>query len=305
MYMKRKIIKLGQATFVVSLPSKWIQKYNLLKGDYLEVAERDKKLILSTESILTHKKVTVELPEVDFFLKRLIMNPYRFGYDEVLFEFKQLEAVHKIEEALQYCPGFEIVEQGEKHCVVRNVSPKMEGEFDNIFRRLFYLMGQFLTEAHEIMQEKKFDRMNHIADTENSVVDKLVSFCERVINKRGSNNFMKNSFLYITIWSLEQIGDDIKHVCKRISKLETVSKETEKSWKVVQEFFSHFTKHYFKPDLKIAVEFKDKYKEIHERLLDNMEKVPQKEVFIMHYLASLVTRVHDVAVSIHEFPEDH
>ena len=39
--MKRKIIKLGQATYVMSIPSKWIRENDLDKGDYIDVSEEE------------------------------------------------------------------------------------------------------------------------------------------------------------------------------------------------------------------------------------------------------------------------
>jgi len=45
-HMKRKIIKLGTATLVVSLPSKWTKKFNLKSGNDLELEEANSNLII-------------------------------------------------------------------------------------------------------------------------------------------------------------------------------------------------------------------------------------------------------------------
>ena len=43
--MKRKINAVGTGTLTVSLPNKWAQKYNLKKGDELNVAEEGGSLV--------------------------------------------------------------------------------------------------------------------------------------------------------------------------------------------------------------------------------------------------------------------
>jgi phosphate uptake regulator len=302
--MKRKIIKLGQATFVMSIPAKWMKKYKLAKGDYLEVNEEGKKLVLTTESVLQHKKVVVKLPKSELFLKRFILNPYRFGYDEVVCQMQNADVVHKIERAITFCPGFEIVQQTEKNCTVRNVSPKMEGEFDNIFRRLFFLLHQFLKESVDLIKQKEFSKLEEIAQTENSVVDKLVCFCERVINRRGSGNFMKNSYLYISVWGIEQVGDLIKNMCRTAASLKEMSKETEELWQDAEKFFDQFSRLYFKPDLMGAINFKEDFANLHNEIIAKMKKTSGEESIILYYMASLTNRINDIAVSVHEFSED-
>ena len=49
--MKRKINLVGQNTLTVSLPTKWAKRYNLKKGDEVEVSEEEKNIQLIQKRI--------------------------------------------------------------------------------------------------------------------------------------------------------------------------------------------------------------------------------------------------------------
>ena len=47
--MKRKIIKQGHNTLTVTLPSKWVKDLNLSAGDEIELIEKDKSILITSE----------------------------------------------------------------------------------------------------------------------------------------------------------------------------------------------------------------------------------------------------------------
>ena len=63
--MKRKVIQLAHSTAVISLPSKWVKKYGVKKGDEIEVGEEESRLIVTAEQTGSPKKQEIE---VDFLL---------------------------------------------------------------------------------------------------------------------------------------------------------------------------------------------------------------------------------------------
>ena len=66
--MKRKIVQHGSSSLTVSIPYKWIQKYNLNKGDEINIEENGNSLILSSDNrkVQNVKKIKVD----DYFFKR-------------------------------------------------------------------------------------------------------------------------------------------------------------------------------------------------------------------------------------------
>ena len=300
--MKRRIIKLGQATYVASLPSKWIRKHNLEKGDYLEVKEKDNSLIVSTEKLLDTKSIEIAVPKEDLFLKRYILAPYKFGYDEVKFTYKDKSLFSQIQLAADYLMGFEIVEQGDNYCVFRAISRTFQDEFDNLFRRVMTIISNNINEVIEILNTKDYKSLTKIPN-QDKLVDKITLFLERAINKKGLNNFEKNALSYITIWSLEQIGDDIKNISQVILKLNLCSLETSKKIADVRNLFNEFLKLYYKPSLEKNFELNSKFIRTEQSLVKLIQKVPKEEVIIIHYLLKMVDKLNHLAVSIQADPE--
>ena len=82
--MKRRIIKQGHNTLTVTLPSKWVQLFNLKPGDEIEINERENGLFLSTEKHDDELKTEVDITGFDIAtIWKYIMSVYREGYDEV------------------------------------------------------------------------------------------------------------------------------------------------------------------------------------------------------------------------------
>ncbi len=63
--MRRKVVKLGPATLVVSLPSKWTKKFSINAGDELEMEEHNKNLIISTEKGINIEKEAIDISNWD------------------------------------------------------------------------------------------------------------------------------------------------------------------------------------------------------------------------------------------------
>lgn len=297
MTMKRKIIKLGQATYVTSLPSKWVRKYMLSAGDYLEMDEKGNQLVISTEKNIEYKTVTIELPKKEFFIKRLIYAPYRFGYDEIRFTYEDPTLIKEIQEAAKILMGFDIVDQGEHYCVFRNLSVNFEEEFENLFKRVFHLILNIFSDCIDALQKKEHERFKTISETE-QVIDKITCFCERIINKRGTMDFTKNSFAYITIWTLEKVGDAIKHTCRLLEEEKNSSHTLLKLFEETRRFFELFFQTYYKPSLESIVKLKKEHDILEKEYMTTAQKTKGTETIILYHLLSCITEINNVALSI-------
>ena len=55
--MKRKIVKQGAATLMISLPSKWCKKFGLKKGDEVDIETANDSLLVSPKEIKVKSEV--------------------------------------------------------------------------------------------------------------------------------------------------------------------------------------------------------------------------------------------------------
>ena len=74
--MKRKIIKLGPATLVISLPSKWIKQTHVKPGDEIELEEIDNNLVIKAEESKKINKIFLDFTEKDLLMKRIFASKY-------------------------------------------------------------------------------------------------------------------------------------------------------------------------------------------------------------------------------------
>ena len=111
---KRKLVKQGAATHMISLPSKWVKDNNLKKGDEVEVENLDKNLVISIEAPKKKTEISIKLSGLtETSIRTLITNTYRTGYDKITVELEnseQFKILKKIIETLLI--GFEIINIG-------------------------------------------------------------------------------------------------------------------------------------------------------------------------------------------------
>src|SRR3989344_3894477 len=113
--MKRKINLVGTGTLTISLPSSWVKKNNLQKGEELEITEKNNELILSSEKKNEEKKeITIDIPSSTNFSRRFIQVPYIQGYDVIKFTSNDPKVFQKIEENMYTVIGFQIEDLANK-----------------------------------------------------------------------------------------------------------------------------------------------------------------------------------------------
>ncbi|MFH1770734.1 MAG: phosphate uptake regulator PhoU [archaeon] len=284
--MKRRAIQLAGKTIVLSLPSKWVKQNNIQKGDELDVELEEKSLTVSTEKAKESKKVIIDAEED--FNPLYIAYLYQAGVDEIRVNYKDQEIYSKLQEKLPDLMGYEIIDQGENHVEIKNVSVELEEQFENMFRRVYYLIEEMGKNSLEAIKNKDKTRLKGVISLENSV-DKFTDFCKRVLNKKGHKDHNKTQFYYVIIRDLEKIADHYEKMSTYMMENSFVpGKETMELYREANEFFSRFHKLFYKFDKENASKFQKKKKELGKRAEKLMGTVERKELYLIYNLASLV-----------------
>jgi len=181
--MKRKVVRQGAATMMVSLPSKWVKKVHLKKGDEIDIEESNGALTISREAVAVKKHATVNISSYTESAVRIaIWNAYRTGYDSVLVRFKDEKQYKIIKDVIKnYIVGFDIVKREKDNCMLENISEPSEEQFDVIFRKILYNISLLLEITEDRLRNKP------VVDDYKEVVMKIHqydNFCRRVITKR-------------------------------------------------------------------------------------------------------------------------
>lgn len=83
-HMRRKVIRQGHDTLTITLPREWVKKLNIKSGDEIDVMEKDRNLIITTENNPGASSITVDISDLTpAVIWRYILSAYRAGYNEI------------------------------------------------------------------------------------------------------------------------------------------------------------------------------------------------------------------------------
>jgi phosphate uptake regulator len=237
--MKRRVIRQGHNTLTITLPSKWAKDLNINAGDEIELIERDKSILITSEKHNGETKRTeFDVSNMDIpTIWKHFMSVYREGYDEVKVKFNsklELESPYKfmtehrfdsrykkpsekksITSALQGFVdrfiGFEIIEHSKDFVLIKDMGAPTAKEFDSSLRRVFLLFQQMAEETLDAIEKGDSSSLIGIHDIDINL-DKFHDYCVRVLNKIGCQNGKKTSLLFSTLYLLEMAGDEFKNI---------------------------------------------------------------------------------------------
>ena len=212
------MIQLAGRTHVVSLPSRWVKKYGVKKGDELELTEYQERLTISTCSALAAKRAQIDISDLNSSLIwRYLNSAYTQGIDEIELHFtnqttinprtgktsKTLAEISKITDGMI---GIEMIRHGKNSCTLKEISKAKQDEFENVLRRVFLILS---LEAKDLLNSiKTKDRT--IADSmkySEANINKLCNYCLRFLNRKIYKNHVQTIAHNRVITLLEEIGD--------------------------------------------------------------------------------------------------
>ena len=178
--MKRRLVKQGAATMMVSLPSKWIKANKLGKGDEIEIEEKQNSMVVTLESKKSKRQTEINLASLtESSVRTILTNAYRLGYDKINLNFQNKNALEIIQNTIKNnLIGFEIIKRTEKSCEIENITEPSKEQFDNIFSKIFLNIDELFEISENMLQGKKQE-----FETTEQKIQQFDNFCRRVIAK--------------------------------------------------------------------------------------------------------------------------
>lgn len=290
----------GSGTLVVSLPSKWAKKYGLKKGDTIKFDEENGRLILSTEKAISTMKKEMTLKTTNETAIRWIMAlAHKTGYDELEIFFDNPAIIPMIQKTVvNELPGYMIIEQSDKRCLVKAVSQALESEYENTQRRAF-LVGLSLAESSlQMIKEKNYKNLTSLLSLE-LTNNQLSQFCERILNKHGYKEPNKTTYAYVVIWNLEKVVDEYRDICKKLAEAPNVklSNETIAMFEKTNNFFKKYYEIFYKKDINELANAIAERKKIKHEIYELMEQKKGIEHYVLLKLSFIHERVSDFSGS--------
>ncbi len=179
--MKRSVILMGGKTYVISLPSEWVKKQGIAKGQQLEVEQDLGKITITADAKSPKKVITME------YTKGKLAKSYQLGYDEI----KITGSINNadIESDLEMAPGFEIVQSSKAFCLIKSISEVSKDDFFMLLRKAILLLSC----------------SNPKDEAKQKAIFRLVNICKRCISKNGCGSFSESLSTYNLLCDIEKI----------------------------------------------------------------------------------------------------
>lgn len=276
----------------MSLPMKWVKQLNLSSGDELEIEQRGFQLIIGPGKKQVRKKTEIDLRGYSKGLVFVIMNNlYIRGDEEIKFYFDRPETYTAIADGVKHLLGFEIVEQTENSCVLKELAAGESEDFEAILRRIFLILLGMAEDGIEALKTGKKDVISMIQNRDQSI-NTLVSYCLRMLNRRGGSDIQKAMHLYTLLNFLEQLGDEYSRLYRDVSKVkQTTISLMQKTAALLRNFYELF----YKFDKAKASSIKDARDKIREELNKNLPNIQSRnDLIALHHLRSISDLIIDI-----------
>ena len=294
--MKRKVIQIADKTLVVSLPTDWVKQWGVKKGEEIEMLEKGPRLIVSTAEPRDLKKGVIDVSNAtERTLRWLLSSLHKKGYDEIEIRSENPEHAAVIDQLLKdLFLGFAVVHRSGATCIVRALSRELDDQLDVIVRRAFLVTLALADQSLEAVKQKKFIELYSLLELEKTT-NQLTNFCERILNKRGLDDPVRTTFLYVIMWNLEKIADEYKYISEYLTDNKKISKETMELFDKVNKLLRKYYELFYKFEIVALSELSEEVKKVRA----DIEKVIAKseDAVVLSHLHHIVLKTADFSAS--------
>lgn len=243
---------------IVSLPSKWIKQFGILKGDELELVERGNRLEVSVDKPAEFKNIEMDVSRLSGGLISLCLaSAYKKGYDAIMLTYSN-EYINEGGEAVKMPSfirreagkliGMEVTKEAKSHCIITAVSQPAYKEFENIVRRIFLLLTNQTKELRNAALNEK-GAMQELLEN-NETIKRLVAYCQRLLNKTSHLDPQEMNSRYHTLAMIELLSNELRS-CASVPKKDSDEKTLDAISRI-ESLIQAYYDLYFKFELKKA-----------------------------------------------------
>ena len=239
--MKRKISQMGPSSLVVSLPSKWVKRHGVKKGDEIHVDEKAGELHLKLDGTKSSRVLSVDVSQAGSMINRMLCSVYKAGVDEVTIKFDNAQELHVLQDTLaRTCQTFEIMSIGKNTMQVKSVSELNPDEFDQILRKMSQTVNTIADEALEAIKTKDYESLKQL-ELHDKMVDRHTDFLRRTLNSGKAHHHELPCALYVICEQTEILADIYKKlIIDMYTKQKEMSKEELKLFAQINELLRTF-----------------------------------------------------------------
>jgi phosphate uptake regulator len=291
--MKRKIVQHGSSSLTVTLPIKWAEKFNLKKGDELNIEESGPILMVSTEQEIASPKKEFSAVESGIFTKNNLSHLYQLGYDEIEIRFEDPKTLDDIKERISDCIGFAIIDQKPNKVYIKSIATTIESEFDTLLRKAFQITNEMAKNLLEVLRKGDYSKLKEIRNME-SLNNRFTDVCIRILNKKGYKVPKRTMQIYEIVKNIERIADEFKYICDLFFR-KKIDKILIESLKEAVDYYLDFYNMFYKFDIKLKEKIYLNRRRLIEKFTVQLEKSKGTNSRFLHHLINIIMKTYDGA----------
>ncbi|MEM0374148.1 MAG: AbrB/MazE/SpoVT family DNA-binding domain-containing protein [Sulfolobales archaeon] len=157
----RKVQKLGSSSLFVTLPKKWISKWNVKPGDKIIMEVSDdgtlKLIAEKVKNVMNKRNIKIDVDSLKQPLLSIIPCLYALGYDEILLLSKKGIDRSEIESLLSFSKqlvGAEVTEAGNNKVKIECLLDTEKLGLESLLRRLLNIISKKIDEIILLISDK-------------------------------------------------------------------------------------------------------------------------------------------------------
>ncbi len=284
---ERKIIRLGNSSFAISLPINWIKKADLKKGDKISLVENSNgELIVRPEfKKRDSNKIEIDLKDRSKdYLKSQLHSAYIQGYNPIVLKGDIVDKKH-LKNLLSDYLSFELIEENGEGIIIRDFFDVNEANFSNFLAKIDNNVREMF---NLILEDLKKGELKSLTLKEIGEIDKSLNkfyFLSSRIFFRGINDptvlnllDLDSMTLFNNWWTcfhLESLGDGLKYFANWIDKSEKFNLEE------ISEILGKLNHYYLRTIKSVKNKNKEeafKIKKETEQLIETLDRLEEKGI---------------------------
>lgn len=212
----RKIQLTGGSTYIVSLPSKWVKKNNLVRSSEIKIEEYKDKLVLygNTDMKREINKTLMLNTQLDNkSLERTLISLYISGFDTLTIRSSNYindETRNTIKKFSKLVIGIEIFEEDSKRIVLQNVLNSNSYPVYNSIKRMSLNVESMIYDVIKGINDNDIELLKNVINRDDEI-DRFQWYIYREVKSKGNDD--NNIFYLLLSRILERVADHAVNLC--------------------------------------------------------------------------------------------
>jgi phosphate uptake regulator len=290
---KRRVVKSGKSSCVVSLPKKWIEDNKIRSGDYVNLTIEDNIVKISKDSFDsdTYESYMTITEKQRESLEKKIISAYLTGFHRIVVHIPDgiNKYINDIQKVVDNLFGVEIIRTDDKKIWIESMIKDEDVPIQDLISRMVFLTKYMVKSSLEYIETGDKDLARMIKDAENQT-DKIHLTLIRNIVKTHPNT--ATALLeYRIIRALEIICDYAETMTQHNALKKEEARQVIAAGQLVLKLIDDLTKIYLQhhgPDIDtIFKEIKSTYTLLQEITLENRSTAFIESVFVLKNMLGL------------------